>query len=124
MTAVIDEVVRRPKKVSVWIHTKRRDQVFEVAVVTDIDGSPWMHQISDKEIQIEVLGSACTGEKRVPQHGVVLRNQPERKVAANLVIPIRPDDVIVEHRSARRAITQAKPQVAIVDLHRTVRPNR
>src|SRR5581483_6911233 len=55
LPAVIDECVRAGQQARRGRYQSSID-VLEIAVIADVDGSPWVHQIRNQEIGVDLFG--------------------------------------------------------------------
>ena len=69
--------------------------VLKIAVVADVYGGSGMHQIREEHIEVQILYCLQIGVSGIGEQAVVLRDEAQRKFLSELVVPLRPDDVIV-----------------------------
>jgi len=92
--------------------------VFEIAVVADIDRCAGVNQVGEKHVEVEVLHGIERGVGGVGEQAVVLRDEAQRELFGELVVPLRADDVIVVDRGMQVVVQQAIEDVGVVDGER------
>ena len=100
----------------------KKFDVLYIAVIVDVKRRPGIHQISEQEVGVEILGCLKRGQLRVSQHGVVLKNRTQGEFAVELPVPLGAHDVVVKDAGAAAATRESLQNVAIFNAQPRDRP--
>src|SRR5262245_52704148 len=76
-------------------------QVVVGVGIPDVKGGAGVHEVGEEHVARQVLPPIERDERRVRKHAVVVDNAAKRQGARELVVHLRPDDVVVEDRRGR-----------------------
>src|SRR6266567_7422898 len=98
------------------MQAKSRVNVRQVGVVSDINRRPRVCKVSEQNIEVHVLRGLQGREIGIRQQTVVLSNETQRKLARELIIPLRPDNVAVDYAVVDQSVYYALQNVGVVNL--------
>src|SRR6266567_3169632 len=90
------------------MQAKSRVNVRQVGVVSDINRRPRVCKVSEQNIEVHVLRGLQGREIGIRQQTVVLSNETQRKLARELIIPLRPDNVAVDYAVVDQSVYYAQ----------------
>ena len=93
----------------------KKFDVLYIAVIADVKRRPGIHQISEQEVGVEILGCLKRGQLRVSQHGVVLKNRTQGEFAVELPVPLGAHDVVIKDVGNPGTVSEPLQNIGIVD---------
>jgi hypothetical protein len=107
LPAIIQEAIGKVEEVAVGILAEGGIEILQVAVVTKVESGARMEKIGEQQVGVEVFGGLEGSEIRVGKDCRILTDKAKREFASELVVPFRPDDVIVEDAGTPVEATKA-----------------
>src|SRR5260370_37361044 len=98
------------------METQAGVNILKVRVVSDINRRPRVCKVSEQNIEVHVLRGLQGREVGIRQQTVVLSNEAQRELARELIIPLRPDNIAVDHAMVDQSVYHTLQNVGVVNL--------